>query len=511
MNIDQQATDRVMKARAEVILTRRFYGVLVSNVEPVLSRQFPTMATNGKQHFFNPKFVMGLNKNHLGRSVSPEALIKGVQCHETEHDARHHGTRRGTRDPKKWNEACDYAINIDLIREGFELPEGALIDPRFDGMSAEDIYRIRELDEQRNKPQPPPPPEDEDEESEPESDEGNGDDEQEPEDDESDDEQQGDEPSDDDDADDEGDSESDGDEQSEDEDGEGAGGDDDDSSDEGDDDPEGDGASSDDEGDDESSESSSGEGDADGEGESESTQQSSGDPGMCGEVLDSAQDATTKAEEDIKWERVVREAVSIAKAAGQLPGHISRDIERANNPGQDWREVLRAWFTQGALRIETWNKPNRRFVGRGLYLPGNQRDGVNRVAFLIDTSGSMDTIALACIKKETQNALDDGVIDEIIVIYGDTQVNRVDTYKTGDEIEFDPRGGGGTRLRPLFEHVETLDDVSLIVCFTDMENSDWGNEPSVPVLFAATGYPDRVREYLANAPWNAPGIDVGEH
>jgi predicted metal-dependent peptidase len=92
-------------------------------------------------------------------------------------------------------------------------------------------------------------------------------------------------------------------------------------------------------------------------------------------------------------------------------------------------------------------------------------------------------------------------------------VTRVDTYREGDEIEFDPRGGGGTDMRPLFAYVEEeVDDPSLIINFTDL---DWYGEippePSCPVLFAVTGYPDRVRAHLANTPWNAAGIDVGQH
>ena len=147
MSIEVEATDRVLKARAELILARRFYGVLVSQVEPVLSRKFPTMATNGKQHYFNPEFISAL---------TPQEVL-GVQAHESEHDARHHGTRRNGRDPEKWNEACDYAINIDLVDEGFTLPKGALIDPKYRGMSAEDIYRCRELDaEQKQKQQQEP-------------------------------------------------------------------------------------------------------------------------------------------------------------------------------------------------------------------------------------------------------------------------------------------------------------------------------------------------------------------
>src|SRR5262245_6003071 len=136
IDIDEIATNRVLKARTELIMARRFYGVLVSNVIPILSRDFDTMATDGKHHYFNPEFVC---------SLSQEELL-AVQAHESEHDARHHGTRRGNRDPEQWNIACDYAINIDLVDEGFKLPKCALLDRRYRGMSAEDIYRTRELD-----------------------------------------------------------------------------------------------------------------------------------------------------------------------------------------------------------------------------------------------------------------------------------------------------------------------------------------------------------------------------
>jgi hypothetical protein len=140
------AAERVSKARQELILERTFYGVLVSQVEPVASRDFPTMATDGRRHFFNPEFISGLK----------QIEVLGVQAHETEHDARRHHTRRGNRDPQEWNVCCDLAINPDLIRAGFTLPKGMLLDWRFEGMSAEDIYRTRELE--RQKPQEPPPP-----------------------------------------------------------------------------------------------------------------------------------------------------------------------------------------------------------------------------------------------------------------------------------------------------------------------------------------------------------------
>jgi predicted metal-dependent peptidase len=39
-----------------------------------------------------------------------------------------------------WNEACDYAINPLLISYGIKLPEGALIDKKYDDWSADAIY-----------------------------------------------------------------------------------------------------------------------------------------------------------------------------------------------------------------------------------------------------------------------------------------------------------------------------------------------------------------------------------
>ena len=54
--------------------------------------------------------------------------------------AMQHHTRRGDRDPGLWNDAADYAINPILADAGFTLPGGLLNDPKFRGMTAEQIY-----------------------------------------------------------------------------------------------------------------------------------------------------------------------------------------------------------------------------------------------------------------------------------------------------------------------------------------------------------------------------------
>jgi predicted metal-dependent peptidase len=504
-NLDTTALERIMKARVELIMSRTFYGVLVSQVEPVISRKVPTMATDGRKHYANPDFIATLTQNE----------VLGVQTHESEHDARRHHTRRMGRDPKLWNEACDFAINPDLIDQGFTLPKGALIDVKYKGMSAEDIYRSREIDRALEKQKQ----EQKQEQDDSEDTESNETDDAE---DSSDDSTASDQPSNEGGEDDEaghgaarlgqakhgvaqpslaGESEA-GDEPASQPDKDKAG-------------AEEAGDEANDETGDETNSASSEAGDltADETGANASELCSTGDPGGCGEVLDAADTTAELASEDARWETTFRQASMLAAKRGTAPGHIARELEHADHPPTDWKETLRAFFDGGATTQETWSRPNRRLIGSGLYLPGRQRDGVNKAYFLIDTSGSVTFYpgALEAIKTETQAALDEGIIDEAVVIYGDTRVTRVDEYRNGDEIEFDPRGGGGTMMKPLFDYVRDMADASLIVCFTDLEietESQLGPEPDCPVLWAVVGYPQSVKRYLKATPWDATGIEV---
>src|SRR5579884_4288652 len=94
------------------------------------ARDLPTMATDGTRIVYNPAFVDELKP----------AELEGTLAHEVLHCALGHHCRRGNRDPGLWNEAADLAINPILIKNGFTLPSGALIDPAFTNLSAEEIY-----------------------------------------------------------------------------------------------------------------------------------------------------------------------------------------------------------------------------------------------------------------------------------------------------------------------------------------------------------------------------------
>jgi predicted metal-dependent peptidase len=121
---------RLQKARTALLLDHPFFGSLLFRLKGRESRSIKTMATDGISLFYNPYFVDSLNA----------ATLCGVLAHEVLHPGLQHHLRRSGRDPKRWNEACDYAINPILLDAGLRLPEGVLVDDRFREMSAEQIY-----------------------------------------------------------------------------------------------------------------------------------------------------------------------------------------------------------------------------------------------------------------------------------------------------------------------------------------------------------------------------------
>jgi predicted metal-dependent peptidase len=132
------ATERIRKARTALLLDHPFFGSLLFRLKSEECRSIPTMATNGVVLRYNPAFVDTLNA----------ATLAGVLAHEVMHPALQHHTRRAKRDPRRWNEACDYAINPVLLDAGLSLPDDVLVDPRFRGMSAEQIYNLHEAEAQ---------------------------------------------------------------------------------------------------------------------------------------------------------------------------------------------------------------------------------------------------------------------------------------------------------------------------------------------------------------------------
>lgn len=123
------AKEKLIKARAALVLDEPFFGSLVLRLKLKEDSSCETLWVDGSTLGFSPSFV---------DSVSMDVL-KGCLCHEVLHCALAHHARRGSRDSRRWNIAADYAVN-PIIKDKFSLPDGVLFDSGLAGLSVEDIY-----------------------------------------------------------------------------------------------------------------------------------------------------------------------------------------------------------------------------------------------------------------------------------------------------------------------------------------------------------------------------------
>ena len=122
------------KCKVSLMLEKNsvFYSTIVFSLESIWDTSIPTASTNGLNLKINPEWFMAL---------SPKQRI-GLVVHEANHVALLHPVRLGNRDHKVFNMAADHMINLMLLGNGFELPEGGLHDSKYTDMSTDEIYNI---------------------------------------------------------------------------------------------------------------------------------------------------------------------------------------------------------------------------------------------------------------------------------------------------------------------------------------------------------------------------------
>lgn len=124
------ALQKFTKARGDFIFHEPFYATLSLNLSLKEDICIPTACVNGHRIAFNPEFINGLSQKE----------VQFVLAHEVMHCVLLHHTRRGTRDPIKWNVAADFVVNLMLKQQGFTLWQEALIDTKYQGMTTEQVY-----------------------------------------------------------------------------------------------------------------------------------------------------------------------------------------------------------------------------------------------------------------------------------------------------------------------------------------------------------------------------------
>lgn len=118
-------------ARTRLILDKPFLGALVLRLPLIDASDWcKTTGTDAKSIYYNQGYIESLSLSQLQFVLAHEALHCGLS----------HFARREHRQHKRWDVACDHAVNLLLVDDDLELPDGALLNAEYSGMSAEEIY-----------------------------------------------------------------------------------------------------------------------------------------------------------------------------------------------------------------------------------------------------------------------------------------------------------------------------------------------------------------------------------
>ena len=438
----RESAERVSRCVTALLREQPFFGSLALRlpIRPDASRE--TLASDGREIRYAPAWIAETDAHIIETAIARVVLACALKHH----------TRRGERDPDRWQRASQLVTHGLLRDAGFTLPPDA---EAWDGMSVEQAYdRLPEPDADRPGDEGNPSPR----------------------------------------AGDAG--------------GPGAGADDG-SRESGDGNDAGDPADA----------GAGSEQDDPGQGGGSDAPLSC-DPAGTGEVIDApasgagAEDsddgpsARDIAAEEQAWDEAMHQAASLAKAEGRLPGAVEETVRGAHASTVDWRSLLRRYMTDAARRDYSWSVPNRRFIDSGLYLPSIRSEGIDAIAVIVDTSGSLDPDTLAAFWSEVREVAREIEPERVILLQVDAAVRDAAEYAAGNLPDgIVVRGRGGTDFRPGFAWLEEH-DVRPGVCLylTDMECSRYPEtEPGFPTIWVNHGAPpgDWNRE-----PWGER-IDIG--
>jgi len=208
----------------------------------------------------------------------------------------------------------------------------------------------------------------------------------------------------------------------------------------------------------------------------------------------------TKRELERELDQAIRQGIiANKKINGTGGGDLERELGELVTPKVDWREQLREFVKSicAGKDASTWRRPNRRFIGAGVYMPTLISERVNHVVAAIDTSGSIGGAELNSFLSEFVAICEQVNPEHIDLLYWDGRVAGHETYTGADAPNIvsstKPVGGGGTSpscITAYLKEKALRPDVAVIL--TDgYVGSDWGekggNAWPCPTLWCIVG------------------------
>ena len=129
---------------------QHFYAFVIAKMQVTVDHSVPTAAAG----FYNNNFQLIINPDFINKLPLKQGM--GLLVHETLHILLKHLGRKGEKDHRLWNIACDVALNQSLpdgwlpegglLPESFKLPNGKYWDK---GLTAEQYYELTKDEKER--------------------------------------------------------------------------------------------------------------------------------------------------------------------------------------------------------------------------------------------------------------------------------------------------------------------------------------------------------------------------
>jgi predicted metal-dependent peptidase len=200
--------------------------------------------------------------------------------------------------------------------------------------------------------------------------------------------------------------------------------------------------------------------------------------GDCRDELSSTKDGKNAGQGDASaqdrlkrdWQIAITAAAQVherQRGQGSLPGGLRKLIDEMLNPKHHWADILSKWVGEHAGKPElTYQRPSRRSEAAGEILVGQRRRTHPDVTAIWDTSGSMNG-------EENRIFSEVGSICEELdlrlrVIIIDAAIHAdLEDVQEAQEIAESVAGGGGSDFRPAFERLDEERNDSVVLAFTD--------------------------------------------
>ncbi|MGV6818854.1 MAG: vWA domain-containing protein [Thiotrichales bacterium] len=426
---------RLEAARTRLILDKPFLGALVLRLPMVAADPgwCPTTATDARKFYYNPGFIDALANEQ----------VQFVLAHEALHCALSHFARRGHRIKKRWDIACDYAINPLLIDDGLKPPQSSLILAEFRGMTAEEIYPCIDESEHQEPLDKHVYDQDTDSQGGQRQNSASGD-------------------------------------QSAEGRGQGQSG-----------------QAEDSESPEQSRTSPEHRADGSGGGIDEQRQGSQQDQAETGQGAPQPDPLSQQEIETLstQWQQRLVGAAQQAKQAGKLGGAMARMIDFMVQPSLPWRMMLAQHVTSIARDDYSYLRPSSR-RGDPAVFPSLRSAQLN-IAAAVDVSGSMSEKEIGEFLSEI-DAIKAQIRSRVTLYACDAELQSGSpwVFEPWEEVSLDTkiRGGGGTSFCPPIEHQNQADLApDVLVYFTDAEGKFPEQEPAYPVVWLVKG--------KASVPW----------